>query len=110
MSSSQSTRKDDVQVTAKKRLAFQRKQRAMHNALMIGDQIARRNRRELAATALAGWRRRAEVGMRVKLHLASREVLMLQRCLALWWWRCQDKVHLLLSGLGIPLLLPRSHA
>lgn len=81
-----------MQATAKKRLAFQRKQRAMHNALMIGDQIARRNRRELVAAAFGGWRRRSEVGIRVKLHLATREVATLQKCLALWRWRVRNKV------------------
>lgn len=47
-----------VQETALKRDAFQRKQRALRDAMAIGDRLARRRQRLLLAAAFVAWRSR----------------------------------------------------
>lgn len=77
---------------ALKRAAFQRKQRALRDAMVIGDRLARRQRRLLAAATLGAWRGRVRT-LAVASGLAAR---ILRRCVhgLLLHWRAhlQHKV------------------
>ena len=73
-----------VQDMGIRRRAFAQKQLSIRVALEIGDGIARRERRHLLVEAMAGWRRRARLGLavsaRCRLALASCQ----HRCWASW--------------------------
>ena len=76
-----------LQVSALKRLAFARKQRAIRDAVRIGDQIIRRNRRMLLASTFNAWKVRTGVYRQV----ARRFQAALQVTLRWAWgqWRAQ---------------------
>ena len=69
---------------AGRQLAFQRKQRALHNALLIGAQIARRNRRDLCTAVLRAWLLRSRAVKKLKIHLAARMAASKQSCWSAW--------------------------
>jgi hypothetical protein len=58
-----------------KRVAFQRKQRALRDALAIGDALARRRRMGLATACFGAWRMRARVCGIAAARLAQRQAL-----------------------------------
>ena len=74
----------NVQDVAMKRLAFQRKQRAIHDALRIGAQIARRNRRQLVTAVFVAWRLQSRVFRALRRHLAARQAASLHRVWQGW--------------------------
>ena len=76
-----------------KRTAFARKQRAIRDALRIGDQIIRRNRRMLLASTFNAWKLRAGIYRQV----ACRFQASLQVTLRWAWgqWRAQLAVQVL---------------
>ena len=64
-------------MAAAKRMIFLRKQRAMRDALRIGDQIIRRNRRMLLASCFNAWKLRAGIYRQVARRFqASLEVTL----------------------------------
>ena len=66
-----------LQESALKRLAFARKQRAIRDAVRIGDQIIRRNRRMLLASTFNAWKVRTGVYRQVARRFqASLEVTL----------------------------------
>lgn len=75
------------QVSVLKRVAFARKQRAIRDAVRIGDQIIRRNRRMLLASTFNAWKLRAGVYRQV----ARRFQAALEVTLRWAWgqWRAQ---------------------
>lgn len=74
-----------------KRTAFQRKQRALYNALLIGDQIARRNRRELCTAVLTTWQQQTRLSVCVGSMAVARQAR--QRLLAFQAWRDTAEAH-----------------
>ena len=66
-----------LQESSLKRLAFARKQRAIRDAVRIGDQIIRRNRRMLLASTFNAWKVRTGVYRQVARRFqASLEVTL----------------------------------
>ncbi len=65
------------QVSAMKRMVFARKQRAIRDAMRIGDQIIRRNRRMSLASTFNAWKLRAGIYRQVARRFqASLEVTL----------------------------------
>lgn len=66
-----------------KRAAFQRKQRALRDALAIGDRLARCRRAELGAACFGAWRARARVRGAAGRRCAAVRARMLRSA-----WHC----------------------
>ena len=64
-----------LQVRVVKRVAFQQKQRAVREALAIGDQIARRRKQQLLAACFTAWH--VQVSRKVARCRAARVFLCL---------------------------------
>ena len=79
---------------AGRQLAFQRKQRALHNALLIGAQIARRNRRDLCTAVLRAWLLRSCSVKKLMIHQAARMAASKQSCWSAWKHYLEYKVRI----------------
>lgn len=81
-----------------KRIIFSRKQRAIRDALRIGDQIIRRNRRMLLASTFNAWKLRAGIYRQVAARFqASLEVTLR------WAWS-QWRTQIAVQVCRLPLL------
>lgn len=81
-----------MQVIAIKQQLYERKQSAIQNVLLVGDQIARRKRQSIGTSILAAWQQEARVSIGVQ-HLRKQNLKRLvSGCLMLWRQYAEIKV------------------
>lgn len=75
-----------------RRLAFARKQRAIRDAVLIGDRIIRRKRRELMSAVLNAWRMHAGLYRQVAQRFRSAMEVSMRTCLSMWRATVREQV------------------
>ena len=73
-----------VQLRCAKRLAFERKQRALRDAVRVGDRMASRRRRDTLCACLTAWRLLAARYQAVGAALQRKSLATLEGAFASW--------------------------
>lgn len=81
-----------MQMRCAKRLAFERKQRVLRDAVQFGDRLARRKRLHTLSACLRAWRLTAARYRAVGAALQRRSQATLEGAFALWQQFLQRKV------------------
>ena len=81
-----------LQLRCAKRLAFERKQRALRDAVQMGDRLARKKRRHTLGACLNAWRLTAAKFQAVGAALQRRSQATLEGAMSYWQQVVQRKV------------------
>ena len=77
---------------ALKRVAFMRKQRALRQAVLVGDRMASRKRQQLLGACLAAWRLRTRQYSRVAAAFESHMLTLVSDIWRRWRRFCNEQV------------------